>query len=1555
MALAINVQISDYDVYRLQLTRLDQLPGRQVPIIRIYGALRVPHTRDLAYSVVVHVHNYYPYLYLECPISNYTQAFLSSLKDFLELQLAESFRSRQETDSDEEEDPNLENPPSVPTLSRFIAAVDYCRGVPMYGYHLGYKAVLKVLFLLPRYKTRFTRLMAEHKMDFSGLAQRKKPLTTLSLYEAHINYFSQFLADYNLYGCSWLEASKCHFRTPIVLETGIELDPLKAYLESFIEHNNVLRSSQFPRMGRTTLEIDIHAGDILNRHRLHESHIHNDFSEFNGKCPKAQIYLSSLQWAFDDLKFQCTLRNNTETSQLLHKLYSQVFKNIGKGGYCDWETSDEMQRLLPYVADLNKPQGNGDPNQYYDKVIAPNLGSDSIPTCFSIVGKTAGLRHYEDVPLLNFRDDLVQWTRYDKLFEGENEPGDNSIRDTNSTEVEVPREGSNDSKGSGIGESDVRESGTNDINIRESDSIESENGIRKIDSRESDTRHSSSTSDSELDSVSSPVPPNQTQFSSQGLDLHILAMSQRRPVSQLSVSDFSTGLLTQTLHSLLCQPKSTWEYAVPPSLQKKRIKRTMDAAGVLNIDYSDPAYTKRADLHAQPLIFANRKIVVPLREDENVPYVVLGGQNVFCAVSDDSSPVSPESTIQTWQYARNAPSRSDITQKAHELAYFHARKRVKFKSQVEPAVTQTNDFKYSYRPEKVERSPSGFLNMTLMHMEVHASTDSENVPDPKKDPVSMVTFHFDNANRMHLDGEAVSAILISTAEMADPAHAAKQLGTIGNQLKCQIHIFSSEQELVRFLIQQVHQYDPDILSGYEVNLASWGYVIERFQHQYGERLMPELSRASQFANGKFGDRWGYTHTSAIKINGRHMLNVWRLLKSDLSLTSYTLENVCFHTLHQTLPKFLNWSLSRWMRAGSFAKLYMLCSYHKRRVDLAVQILTMQEFVVRNIEQSRIIGVDFYSNFYRGSQFKVESILLRIAKAENLLANSPSKAQVHGMRALDVVPLIMEPECNFYKSPLAVLDFQSLYPSIMIAYNYCYSTLLGHVDGFRPGKNTAGYLSNLRLPAGILDVLRRHGGLTISPNGCMFVLAKFRKSTLAKMLEEILNMRINMRSVAAAFPADKELSQLLNSKQLAMKLIANVTYGYTSATFSGRMPNSDIADAIVSTGRELMAKSIQIIESSEFGAKVVYGDTDSLFVYFPGQSRADAFRCARQLAQTVSDTFPDPIKLKFEKIYHPCVLLAKKRYVGHCYEAETQKTGKFEAKGIETVRRDGVPAQLKMVGKSLRILFETKDLSLVKEYVVRQFVKIQTNRANVRDFCFAKAVRYGTYKNEQYLPPGAIVARNRMQNDPRSEPQYKERVAYLVVKDVTKTRVKDRCFSPHDYLASYRTPTPMQLDYDYYITRVLIPPLERVFNLMGVKVKEWYRDMARHNRQLVVRNDDIANSVYFQPGECFRCGRELSGALQCLCKECNSDKVELGAELLAQAKVKERQNWGYVRRCRNCTYEQYGGPASDDDPGSGCCNEECEILYASFKTATECARVQDRYREMLTFVDNSMDW
>jgi DNA polymerase zeta len=105
----------------------------------------------------------------------------------------------------------------------------------------------------------------------------------------------------------------------------------------------------------------------------------------------------------------------------------------------------------------------------------------------------------------------------------------------------------------------------------------------------------------------------------------------------------------------------------------------------------------------------------------------------------------------------------------------------------------------------------------------------------------------------------------------------------------------------------------------------------------------------------------------------------------------------------------------------------------------------------------------------------------------------------------------------------------------------------------------------------------------------FVSRAVREGVLPVMLDEILQTRIMVKQAMKATKEGEALQRLMNARQMGLKLIANVTYGYTSATFSGRMPCVDIADSIVQQARETLTRAMRMVEShATWNAKVRVG-------------------------------------------------------------------------------------------------------------------------------------------------------------------------------------------------------------------------------------------------------------------------------------------------------------------------------------------------------------------------------
>lgn len=843
-------------------------------------------------------------------------------------------------------------------------------------------------------------------------------------------------------------------------------------------------------------------------------------------------------------------------------------------------------------------------------------------------------------------------------------------------------------------------------------------------------------------------------------------------------------------------------------------------------------------------------------------------------------------------------------------------------SQIEgPTQKNRHGFKYSQKQASTSVQHETQY-MSIMSLEVHVNTRVGLIPNPEQDEIACIFWCLQSDDEDLETNGVIEGTHIGILALSQHGGLARR---IAQQTGVEVEEESTELDLITRMVDILRYHDPDILTGYEVHGGSWGYMIERARFKYDYNLCDEFSRMKSQSHGRFGkdnDKWGFNHTSTIRVTGRHMINIWRAMRGELNLLQYTLENVVFHLLHRRIPHYSYRDLTAWYNSGKPRDLARVVDYYVSKVQLNLQILEQNELIPRTSEQARLLGVDFFSVFSRGSQFKVESLMFRIAKPENFVLVSPSRKQVGQQNALECLPLVMEPQSAFYNSPLLVLDFQSLYPSVMIAYNYCYSTFLGRVVNWR-GQNKMGFTDFKREPR-LLELFKDQ--INIAPNGMMYVRPELRKSLLAKMLGEILETRVMVKSGMKVDRDDKTLQRLLNNRQLALKLIANVTYGYTSASFSGRMPCSEIADSIVQTGRETLEKAIALIHSVErWGAEVVYGDTDSLFVYLKGRTKEQAFDIGKEIADTVTKMNPKPVKLKFEKVYLPCVLLAKKRYVGFKYESMAQKEPDFDAKGIETVRRDGTPAEQKIEEKALKILFRTADLSQVKRYFQQQCTKIMKGKVSIQDFCFAKEVKLGIYSDKGLPPPGALISTKRMLEDPRAEPQYGERVPYVVITGAPGARLIDRCVAPEVLLRNDQN----ELDAEYYISKNLIPPLERIFNLVGANVRQWYDEMPKLQRVRRVENvmltgtkDEVVSKKtlesYMKSSSCLVCRDRLEAELP-ICNRC-LERADTSLLALRSRLAKAEKKAVHLEKvCRSCAGLAWGEPVK-------CDSKDCPVFY-----------------------------
>lgn len=326
----------------------------------------------------------------------------------------------------------------------------------------------------------------------------------------------------------------------------------------------------------------------------------------------------------------------------------------------------------------------------------------------------------------------------------------------------------------------------------------------------------------------------------------------------------------------------------------------------------------------------------------------------------------------------------------------------------------------------------------------------------------------------------------------------------------------------------------------------------------------------------------------------------------------------------------------------------LCVFFVQDALLPLQLIEKLMLMVNYVEMARVTGVPITYLLTRGQQIKVVSQLYRKARQHDLVIPvrdvKPTEDKYEGATVID-------PMKGYYTVPIATLDFASLYPSIMMGHNLCYSSLVGQSQ-----------LSRLS-----------PDDYTKTPTGDLFVKPHVRKGILPEILTELLEARSNAKRLMKN-SKDPFEQAVLNGRQLALKISANSVYGFTGAQV-GALPCLQISSSVTGFGRDMILETKKVVEEEytiahgyEHDATVIYGDTDSVMVKFGPESVKESMRLGAEAATKVSQRFVKPIKLEFEKVYYPYLLMNKKRYAG-LYWSSPDKWDKMDAKGIETVRRD----------------------------------------------------------------------------------------------------------------------------------------------------------------------------------------------------------------------------------------------------------------------------------------------
>lgn len=343
---------------------------------------------------------------------------------------------------------------------------------------------------------------------------------------------------------------------------------------------------------------------------------------------------------------------------------------------------------------------------------------------------------------------------------------------------------------------------------------------------------------------------------------------------------------------------------------------------------------------------------------------------------------------------------------------------------------------------------------------------------------------------------------------------------------------------------------------------------------------------------------------------------------------------------------------------------------------------------------------------------------------------------------------------------------------------------------------------------------------------------------------------------------------------------------------------------------------------------MYGDTDSIFVKLPGRSVQEGFEFGEEFCAAVTASNPPPVQLKLEKVYGGCILQTvrfqpsstihlrrcashlilhtqKKKYCGMKYESKDQTKPVFEAKGIETIRRDQCPLTQKVLQNSLITLFQ-RDALAVKEYLYRQWNLILAGQLPVSDFVLTGRVR-SKYRGGRVGPVQAVLARRLSEADPGRIVRHKERVSYVIVATPGKSfRLRDCVLTPMELLEQWDAYT---IHAGYYITKHLNSALQRCLSLAPhhIDVLSWYDSCPKprsriHFWPITKSGSSIMISSYFGSDICFLCQKKCASqgtSRTAICGQCREDSIKATLQTFSRLKEVQDRAFQAAKICSAC--------------------------------------------------------
>eukprot|EP00850_Spirogloea_muscicola_P018953 SM000179S03425 [mRNA] locus=s179:142826:157276:- [translate_table: standard] len=465
----------------------------------------------------------------------------------------------------------------------------------------------------------------------------------------------------------------------------------------------------------------------------------------------------------------------------------------------------------------------------------------------------------------------------------------------------------------------------------------------------------------------------------------------------------------------------------------------------------------------------------------------------------------------------------------------------------------------------------------------------------------------------------------------------------------------------------------------------------------------------------------------------------------------------------------------------------VAEYCIRDSELALMLFDKVDMWIDACEVAKTTRCGIEEIYTRGEQMKVVSLCVKECIDRGIVLQPVRASSWYDFEGAHVI----EPVKGVYRH-CTLIDFQSLYPSIIIAFNICPSTYVRDDTGACVALSRREYGT-------VKDHLFRSNKTGLFPG----------------IIRRLLQERKSVNKAMSLHGKSSTTYTVLNRRQNALKVCANSVYGIMGFKNSRYFGHVGCAESVTAIGRVMLKELVAYIEQRDL--KVIYGDTDSCMISSKSATRAGITDATECICKETTDMLSLPMALGFESYYESVILLSKKRYI------MVDECGTVHYKGVIKTMKDYCKYAKDTYEGAVKIIAGTEHpievIRKVTGYIDARLDSLIKGGIDIRDLVITKSVKeLHSYKVSQ---PHVVMAKRLVKLGADIPPGT--RLEYVFAAD--HGSMADRMRTPEEFVR-YR----MRIDAALYIEKQLMSHIDDLLGVIGIGgflKNRWYNIKASH--------------------------------------------------------------------------------------------------------------------------------